>query len=332
MLRRVLWKGLFLCGLALAAPPAGAQDAFDLGGTAYLDYFYVLQNSVEAQEGRNGFTYRRLYLTTDYRISESFSARARLEARGSSVAVRGPNPFVKDLYLRWRGDSGHSLTFGVTSPPAFTVSEDVWGYRSLAQTTLDLFGIVDSRDMGVRAQGPLLPEGRLQYALMVGNNNGVLDEEDRSKRVYAQLQGFPSERLAFTLGGDYAAYEGQWDEDQRDDGVTLNAFAGLVTGLFQGGLEGFWNRTHFTDDTEADRVGLSLFGVLHLTEKIDVIGRFDRARIEDNEILLYRNFAVLGVAYIPHPQVRFIPNLHLEKVDLVDEADLLGRVTLEFVF
>jgi hypothetical protein len=54
----------------------------ELGGRAYVDYFYNLSALTDAtgaaEEGLHGFRYRRLYLTADYTLSEKFSGRARL--------------------------------------------------------------------------------------------------------------------------------------------------------------------------------------------------------------------------------------------------------------
>ncbi|MDX1546846.1 MAG: hypothetical protein R3247_07660, partial [Rhodothermales bacterium] len=166
---------------------AKAQPAVEVSGLGYLDYAYLLASPDDAEEGENGFGYRRLYLTTDFEISDRFDGRIRLEVRDNSTTEQGrPAPFVKDAFLRWRDliGEGHHAVFGVSPPPVFRVSERVWGYRSLEATLMDRTGVAPSRDLGVALGGPLAAGGTVRYGLMVANNSGVRAETDRYKRVY----------------------------------------------------------------------------------------------------------------------------------------------------
>lgn len=304
-----------------------AQQSFEIGGLAYLDYYYVLSSPDEEEEGDNGFTYRRLYLTTDYRISEAFQARVRLEANEETVTENGPVPFVKDLYLRWSSNTGHRLTFGVTSPPSFDVLEDSWGYRSLEKTVMDFFDIVSSRDMGVRAEGPILADDRLKYAVMVGNNESVQPEDDRHKRVYGQLIYKPIEKITGTLGLDYATYD-----DERDDGLTWNTSLSLVESGYRIGAEAFLNRTGLEAGESYERFGVSLFTVIALAKKWEVVGRYDRFIDDDLDRDFSTHLFLGGIAFEPHEQIRFIPNLEAIKQDGADKARVWPRLTLEMHF
>ena len=316
-----------------------------------MDYYYMLSAPAEQAaagtfstfdedrpEGLHGFTFRRLYLTADFRLSEAFSGRARLEADEGTVEEDGSLPNIKDLYLTWQSEAGHALTFGITPPPVFGISEDVWGYRSLDQTIMDLNDIASSRDFGVRATGPLAGDGLLRYAVMYANNRGVKPENNRSKRVYARLQASPSESLLFTLGGDYAGYGGgEGGVLGPTDATTAHAFAGYVTPGFRAGLKGYWQRLGYEDlnipleDATPDRLGVSLFTAVQVAEEWEAVGRIDRARHETLFEAFYRTYALAGVAYRPHEMVRFIPNLRLLKRD-DQAANLQARMTLHVGF
>ena len=299
-----------------------------MSGTAFIDYFYLLDEPSGDREGDNGFTFRRLYLTTDFDISEAFSARARLEA-GDSVVDKGATPFVKDLYLRWQVGGGHRLTFGLTSVPNFNLSEDVWGYRSLEQTLLDLAGIVSSRDVGVRADGPLLGDGTVRYAVMVGNGQGTVPDradavDTREKRVYGQLRFLPTEALVFTAGVDYAA---QFDDG--DDQLGFNGFAGYRGASVNAGVEAFWNRIRL-DAGDPVATGVSIFGHVRVRPSWYAVARYDH--VFDDELVqetFFDDFALFGVAYQPVPEVRFIPNVVAMWDGEQDAPTVTGRVTLE---
>lgn len=321
----------FVCALFILSggysTSSYAQQSFKVGGLAYFDYYYLFSSPISDDEGDNGFTYRRLYITTDYRISDAFSTRARLEANDKTVIDDGPMPFVKDLYLRWSSESGHDVIFGVTSPPAFDFSEEYWGYRSLEKTILDLYGVVSSRDMGIRVEGPVLPGKLLNYAVMIGNNNGVKPENDRHKRFYAQLRFNPEGRIVGSAGFDYAEYSGE-----TEYGITWNGFLGLVNRSYRVGVEGFAHRRGLDGGTEDDRGGVTVFSAVSLAKSWEIVGRFDRVWDEDVGPDLSSTLYILGIAFQPHDQVRFIPNVEVSKYDTENAATASARFTLEMHF
>lgn len=312
--------------LAVASTPVQAQE-IDVGGRAFVDYFYNITSPTAAEEGFHGFRYRRLYLTTDFTLSEAVEGRARLEASDETVGTKGPVPYVKDLSVTWTYSGAHSATVGVTPPPAFEASEDVWGYRSLDKTILDLQGIVSSRDFGLRFDGPVAGLEVLEYAVMVANNSGVRPETDNNKRVYGQLQVAPTEQLTFVVGGDYAGYGAP-----HEDGLRLSAFGGYSTDRFRLGVEGYWFRLDAVDERDARTdVGGSVFGRLKVGSSWEAVARLDRSRETGLQPRRLETFAVAGIAYRPHPNVALIPNLRVQAPSDT-EAETTGRVTVEVNF
>ncbi len=315
--------------LVMATPAALAQSPVRLSGLAYLDYYYVLDDPAGIDDGDNGFSYRRLYLTGDFAMSENVAFRARLEANDSGTNSDGlPSPFVKDLYVRWKnalGD-GHELFIGITSPPAFETSEKFFGYRSLEKTHLDLRKIVSSRDFGVRAQGPLTGSGRLRYAVMFGNNSSVKRETDQNKRVYAQLEFLPSDRLTVTLGGDYASM-------QDGSTVTANAFAGYRLDRVRFGAEAFVSPVQ--QDTplpDTDRYGVSVFAAARASSTIELLARYDRYATSVGGVDESADYALLGAAFTVEKQLRIIPNFVVDRSPGADDPVLTGRITVEANF
>jgi hypothetical protein len=324
-----------LLGGALAGP-AHAQAPARLSGQAFLDYYYQIASPDADAEGHNGFTYRRLYLTADGAISDALSARARLEASEATLGTRGPQPFVKDLYLHWKVGGGHALTLGLGPTPIFSLTEAVWGYRSLERTLTDAAGVVSSRDLGVRADGPLGSDA-LRYSLMVGNNSGVFPEtDDEYKRVYGQLAYRPAGGLTLAAAASWADYEGP-----RDTQLLASAVVGFVTDTWRAGLEGFYDVGTYARAADAASYGASLFGAARVAGPWSLVGRVDRVHRERHVVSdtapvrlgtadLTR--ALAAVVYQPHPRVQLMPNALLVKEDDADRADLLARLTLAFDF
>lgn len=310
---------------------AAGQTTVSISGLAYIDYEYTLAAPSEDFEGQNGFGYRRVYLTSDFGISEDFSARVRLEANDGSTTAQGrPAPFVKDLYLRWDdsiGD-GHDLYIGVSPPPSFTVAERVWGFRSLERTIQDRTDVVDSRDFGVALRGPLTQTGSVRYGVMVANNNGVGGESDKHKRLYGQLEIYPRDPLVLTVGADYASYG-----DERDHAVNGNAMIARSGRRTTVGLEGFYYRAALAGVEETDDIyGLGAFGHVKLNDMVTLAGRFERVEMSGPGVEDSENFFIGGLSIRPHENVDLIPNVVVSRLGSDDASFVTGRVTLHVDF
>jgi hypothetical protein len=213
---------------------------------------------------------------------------------------------------------------GVTPPPAFGLAEDVWGYRSLEKTVMDLQGIVNSRDLGLRVDGPLVGDGTVRYAAMVANNsNTAFREGDEYKRVYGQLQVRPTDRWLLVAGADY---QGRADSS----GTRASLLAGYTTDAVRVGLETYWYQSSQTGPDVTD-LGASLFGVVQVAPAWALIARLDRATAsfggaDTDDMLL-----VGGVAYRPHENVTLVPNLLYRDTDRTSAATT-GRFTVEINF
>lgn len=337
--RRVL---VILVGLLGVIGRPAVGQSIDLGGWAFGDYFYVAsapdspQEGLAypvavpdtAREGLHGFAYRRLYLTLDFQLSDRLDGRARLEANDGTTGPKGPIPYVKDLWVKWTYGGDHSATVGVTGPPAFEISDGVWGYRSLEKTILDRRGIVSSRDFGLRLDGPLLADGDVRYAFMYANNSAARPELDRNKRVYGRLSATPTEKITLVVGSDYAEYS-----DRRDRSLRLSAFAGYEGEGVRVGLEGYRSATRLADATEVDELGISVFGIVQVASEWGLIGRFDWASQDiEGGGAPTESFLLAGVAYQPHPNVEVIPNVWHRPSTRYEKPDTLLRLTLDLSF
>ncbi|HYG66250.1 MAG TPA: hypothetical protein VD838_01275, partial [Anaeromyxobacteraceae bacterium] len=205
---------------------------------------------------------------------------------------------------------------------------------------LDLNRVVSSRDVGVRADGPIPVgrEGLLRYGFMVGNNEGVFPEEDRQKRLYAQVQAFPTEALRAAVGVTVADYA-----DERTDERALFGVLGYVTDAWRVGVEGYLHDVGYDGAPHLSGVGVSVFGAVSLMESLEAVARFDRASAEafaedgrpvpDSPVdTAYTTLALVGLSYAPIPALHLTPNLRWARTDGLDEADFLARFTVDFSF
>ena len=318
---RLLLSAILLT--AIASGSAMAQDKISFSGTVFSDYSYQVSSPDDGAKGENGFGFRRVYLTADYKMSDKFSGRFRLEGADDATNAQGkPAPFVKDLYLRWNdafGDS-HRVTFGLTSPPMWTAAESQWGYRSLEKTIQDRIKIASSRDIGIVVDGPV--SDKVRYAIMVANNSGGKAETDKYKRVYGQLDFRPADNIRATLGADYYQLEG-------GSSTSMNAFIGYTLEKARLGIEGVYNPKSFdaTEDTD-NQFGLSLFANADLTDKQRIVARYDLQDRDNLGTQTSSNWALLGVAFLVDKNVQIIPNVIYEKKDVDNDASVLARLTV----
>lgn len=344
--------------LTLQTMHSQEKPAAKISGYMFGDYFYnvardsssaLLSNAANGgKKDMNGFQFRRIYFTYDNEISQTFSARFRLE--GTSGA-----PIIKDAYLKWKNVfNGSDLLFGLQPPPAFEISEGVWGYRSLEKTILDLRGIVSSRDLGVSLKGRIDESAILKYWIMVANNSGTGPETDKYKRLYGHIQIAPTEKISVTIYGDYKIQPDVNDlKSTAIPEATLNHSA-LTTALFAGytekgsfniGAEGFLQSTpnDYKDGSPdslvaKNAIGVSIFGSVNVASDLVFMARFDLfdPNTHGKSTGDARNFIIIGADWKADKNVSIIPNVVYETYEeiggrAIDPA-ITARITLFYTF
>jgi len=97
---------------AQAVVPSPAQDtpkndrAIKISGLAFGDFYWAAASHDESLKDRNGYWFRRIYLTFDKAMAEQFDMRLRFEmnSAGDFTSNARLNPFAKDVYQE-KGDS-----------------------------------------------------------------------------------------------------------------------------------------------------------------------------------------------------------------------------------
>jgi len=311
--------------------------------------------ALEGEKDLNGFQFRRIYFTYDYKISDKFSTRFRLESQ-TMVGVNNTTftAFIKDAYLNWKNIfEGSNFIFGIQPPPTYTVSEEFWNYRSLDRTIMDLRRIASSRDFGASLKGRLNSSGSIKYWLMYGNGSTFESEGDKFKRAYAHIDLQPSEELRLTLYGDYRfkpekEYT-QVEQSYNNDALTSALFLGYQNNkTFRIGAESFLQITYNdliqTEETDyliqnRNALGVSLFGWYKFNELLVGIGRYDYfdPNMSGDFKGDSRNYFILGLSFILHEKVTITPNLQLETFEqpvngISIDPSLTGRITFYYEF
>jgi hypothetical protein len=341
---------LFLIFVVLLLGSATAQENVPkFSGLMFGDYYYVAGSHNPDLKDLNGFQFRRIYITTDYTISDNFTSRFRLEAdqtNGSLTPGGKIGVMVKDAWLKWKNIfDGSDLVFGISPTPAFEVSEGVWGHRYLEKTILDLSGVVSSRDFGVDLKGKFDENGTVKYWVKIGNNSGNAPEANKYKRFYGLLEFDPSPNFLITLYGDYASnpkVADPYGTDMKDNSAFVGAaFLGYKQkGSFGLGAEGSYksqqNQTVNSDSTALENqngFGVSLWGYVNFNETIELVARFDTIDPNTNADNDGRNLILAGVQFNPIKNVSITPNVEVftyQKSGV--KSDVMPRVTFFWEF
>lgn len=338
-----------------------AQSKF--GVLMFGDYFYNASVSDSSKANLNGFQFRRIDITSDYTISESFNTRFRLEAdqtSSSNTAGDKVGVMVKDVWLQWKNIiDGSDLFFGISPTPTFDVSESAWGYRSLEKTIMDLRGIAPSRDFGVDLKGKIINNGSFKYWIKSANNSGNAPETGKYKRYYALLQFSPLNNFMFTVYGDYAALAMRKDPFnnvfRENNVITTALFLNYAEkDRYSFGIEGFYRSQQNNININATSAaqtqvgyGLSFWGWYGFSDMIRLVARYDLYEPNKNYVKNVNNpndkgdqigFILAGLDFKVDKNVSIIPNFeyttykNLPKVNSTYDHDLVARVTFAYNF
>lgn len=317
-----------------------------LKGLAYTDYYWFAQSHNESFEGQNGFWFRRIYLTYEHDLGDSFSSRVRLEMSNPGDLSSGGkmSAVVKDAYLKWSNDQ-HQILAGISGSPTFGLTEDIWGYRAIEKAPQDLFGFGSSRDFGIAFKGALGNEERWNYHFFVGNGNSNGTEINKGKKVMGALGYYITDN--WVVQG-YFDYNSTGEEPGARDHYTLQGLTGYESDEFNVGV--LYARQHLeallgAGPTELDLV--SVFANAKLNNKLQGFIRADHlldpyAEGPSNSYLPMSDqgkplFLVGGIDINLAEQVHLIPNIEsvLYRVDEQGnspDADIVPRLTLFYSF
>lgn len=352
-------------------------------GYAFGDYAYKL-HADSAQRGNtqysklakdyNSFNIRRVYLGYDYQFTPNISSQLLLAHESSFEANPGSSDvlpdnnrsvYIKAMNIRFKNVIPRAtIVAGQQSTPTFaTLTESIWGYRSIEKTIADMRGISSSTDLGVGVYGKIGKNENVGYDVLIGNNNGAKLENNNFKKIYTSLYVYFLDKK-LVLQGNFE-HDRSASQPVHKDISTFKAYAGYKTSTTTIGVEAFMqtqtNNTSYiqgippTADTIFTNVkpsGISFYLTQQLTkDKLNFFARFDiytpdsKFNTDNSYIKGYNTtkeqFATIGLDFIPSKNIHIMPNLwyngYRSKLNgasgnLKNDYDLEGRLTLYFTF
>lgn len=260
-----------------------------LSGYMIGEYYSVLNQHYEDFEGLHGFWLRRIYFQYDNKLTDSIKMRLRFEINspGDFKTSSTLNPFVKDAYLQFKL-GGQDIKAGIQGPPTFEKVEDLWGYRALEKTPLDLLKLRSSRDFGISIKGHLDSGKKSAYVIMYGNGSSNKAETDKGKIIYGSLGFEPVKGLYLEAYGDLESIAGD---------KTYYVYQGFAAYSGDWGRLGllYSNKHYDHGETSLDYGVFSVFAVVKASSTVDLIGRFDKTFGNGWE----ESFSGSKISYVP---------------------------------
>jgi hypothetical protein len=344
---------ILMVAFVIALIPASGLAQFkpDSGGIkGYMasEYYYVFNhNTGEIDDGGfkgyNGFWFRRIYFTYDNKLSDTVKMRLRFEMNspGDFTTSSDLKSFVKDAYLSFSLGGSASLIAGIQGPPSFGLEEDIWGWRPLEKTPLDLYKWTSSRDFGVAVKGGK----NLLYHFMFGQGSSNKSETNAGKKFFGSL--------AYKTDGFVVEAMGQYERAKTgDDDVILKGFGAYTGDWGRVGLMYAYRdyKKEGADSSLAYNI-FSAFAVINAGEKVELIGRYDMNFGDGYK----ESFKGSGISYVPfadnhefsfvlaalsyqvHKNVWIIPSVKFTMYNDPEEGekadnDFYGYLTLYFKF
>lgn len=329
--------------LLFVAAAALAQESTKISALAYGDYYWVASHHDPSLEERNGFWFRRIYLTVDQTLTEKLSGRLRFEMNqaGDFRQNLTLEPFVKDAWLKWRRNENMDVIVGLSPTPTWDTIEQFWGYRSIEKTPLDLQRMGAARDFGVALLGKTGPAHKIRYHLMAGNGANTGSETNAGKQV-GLLVGFnPTPPLTLEV------YADRDDRPGRTDRTTYQAFAGWQQKAYRVGLQLARQHRDAANGNDIDLDVASAFLVYNVRPNLAAVFRVDRMfdPNPEGDRIPYLPFAtnadstlaIAGVDFKLHKRLGVIPNVEWVKygsatAGATPEDDLIARATFYYTF
>ncbi len=332
---------------AQAVIPSPAQDtprndrAIKISALAFGDFYWIAANHDETLKDRNGFWFRRLYLTFDKAMTEQLDMRLRFEmnSAGNFTSDNKLEPFAKDAYLRWKFTDQHQTYLGLSPTPTMNVVDEIWSYRFLEKSVLDLHRIGATRDLGLAFRGSLGSAQKVRYHFMVGNGSSTRGETNRGKGTLASLGFYPNDSLILEFYGDY---------DQRPQQADRNTYyAFLAYKRDWGRLALQYAHQKRKGDSKVDLDLLSFFGFVNVPSKVTLIGRYDRMfdpNPEGADIPYIPfdptakfHFFLTGIDWKVTEEFRLLPNIEVVRYDEREDGtrpatDVIPRMTFFYRF
>ncbi len=361
--------------------PSGKVWGYVFGDYAYKPHADSLKRGATSYSALpkdyNSFNLRRVYLGYDFNISERFTTTIVLAHESGVESNTTTDPsltsdskrsvYIKYANLTWKNVIPRAnLVIGQQVTPTFaTMSEKIWGYRSIEKTIADMRSPLtasSSTDLGVGLFGKFDKNENFGYDVLVANGNGARLENNNFKKVYTSLYAWLWDKK-IVIQANYDYDRTGLTHNDHTSRTMMKAFVAYQTEPITVGVEAYMETlenndihtsatTGIRDTTNGSSIGLSVFvrGRI-IKDKLNFFARYDYwnpdTKYSNNDTYTSggavntEQFITAGLDYTPHKNVHVMPNVWFD--GFTDRAknvtgrtksdyDVVARVTFYYLF
>jgi hypothetical protein len=263
-------------------------DNFRVTALLFGDAFSIQGHHLEDFDGESGWWTRRIYVTTDFAnfgLGDTV-IRLRLEVNQLDDFSTDYKSTLKDAYVQFN-PGNHAIWLGRAPTLTFSAVEAHWGYRWFEKTPMDIQG-TPSRMDGVRAKGPLTPNGPFYYRAVLGQGSDLGFETDKVNKGQVAFSYLREDRKYFA--DVYLDYLDESEDENEDSAWSYQLHGGWNGKSNYAGLQ-YFQRDWDNHPAEKLRVASAYYVHAFGRPNWDIIGRID--------YLLDPSVKGNGIDYIP---------------------------------
>jgi hypothetical protein len=308
-------------------------------GYMFGDYYYFVMDHKKELEDQNGFWFRRIYFTYDYKISEKFFTRFRLELNspGDFKTKDNLKPYLKDAYLGINIGKGKGY-FGISPTPTWEFLENFWEYRSVEKTPADLYKHDSSRDFGIAFKGPI--SSHLSYHFMIANGEGTASEVNKDKKARFSIL-FKKEAVHLEIYTDYG------EGENHTNSYMYQGIFGIKNEKLTLGFQYYrYTKQQGEGHPSLENDVFSAFFNYNFSQKITLLFRVDKSQdpnpsIENQSYIPFDKdhpffFYLFGLDFKVLKDISIIPNFEYVNYEKYNgtkpDSDLIFKITFYYTF
>ncbi len=278
-------------------------------GQIYTDFYYCFNNDYTPQAA---FRFNQGIMGYKHTFSGKLSAIIMFDVTRTThimeITDTAGNPlnysyfegskytaYLKMAEIKWSINEYLTLRVGqLLNTQYLTVQDKFWGYRYVEVTMQEKFFLGMPADFGAQLDFKYKDKFLNQFSVV--NGEGPFRHQDNNgKFLYSDnIQYTPTENIILKMYADYAP-NGDTSSAKKDK-YTTALFAGYKTKGFRIGAE-YSKVFNYKFDNGTDYAGISVFGSAKISEKINLLGRYDHIELTDISGTVKTDYYIAGVQY-----------------------------------
>lgn len=280
-------------------------------GKVSATLFTAFNTTLNNSNNKSAFEVNRAYFGYFRRLDQGFSAEIKLDIgspNDASETLHRRLAYVKTAALYYNYEKIR-LEFGMISTAQFIGSEDFWNKRYISKIFMDAYNFGSTADLGFKAIYSFNNSYSIDFSLVNGEGYQSLQNDNSYKTTF----GLTAKPFNGFVGRLYADMEPKDVELKTVTQNTFSLFAGQTIHRYHLGIE-YAHQFNHQHNKNADRYGYSILGKVDITEKINILGRFDylNSKVgivkDDFESFEEGQLIIGGAEYIVSKYIRFALN------------------------